>query len=266
MKLVFSTLTLLFTLFSPALGANKTVEVTVFCDDAYRPYSYSSQAGEPKGIYTLILEEAFQKMKGYQVTIRPRPWTRAMKSLEAGEVFAVYPPYHRPQDRPFITDYSQPILDETIVVYTRDEKDLVRRSKWPEDWYGKTIGLFTGTMDIGGPRFVAAVKEGKIKVIEAKDNEANLRNLITRKVDAYVNDRIAISYTLRHLDKLKEWPETAPKLVEAAIVSSEQGYLAFAKDNTAYPYKNDFIQQLNKVLTEMKSSGRINKIVQDYIK
>lgn len=241
------------------------VEVTIFCDDAYLPYSYAGKDREARGIYKEVLTRAFKQMKDYEVTIVPQPWTRAMSFLEKNDVFAVYPPYYRPVERPFIKDYSVPILEETIVVYARKGETSKEMRSWPKDWYGKKVGIFTGTLDIAGEEFGEAVRGGQIQILEAKSNEENLRHLITRKVDAYVNDRNAILYTLKVLKSKKEWPENAPQVEEVAVVSKEKGYLAFSQDDKKYPYKKDFIKKFNAAILKLQRNNEIEKITEDYL-
>lgn len=259
-------LLLLTAILSVSVAAqSKPIPVTIYCDDAYLPYSYTDKSREARGIYTEILARAFKQMKDYKVTIIPQPWTRAMMALEKHDVFAVYPPYYRPVERPFIKDYSLPILEETIVVYARKSDANKKMKHWPRDWFGKKVGIFTGTMDIAGREFADAIKNGKIQMLEAKRNEENLRNLITRKIDAYVNDRNAILYTLRVLKSKGEWPENAPEIEEVAVVSKESGYLAFSQDDKKFPFKKDFIKKFNAALEKLQQNNEVERITDDYI-
>ncbi|MDG0815543.1 substrate-binding periplasmic protein [Bdellovibrio svalbardensis] len=251
--------------FSNNTHAAAPLRVVVYCDDAYQPYSYADKHRNPQGIYTEIMKRAFKEMKGYQVSIKPLPWPRAMKALEQREVFAVYPPYYRPLERPFIKDYSTPILKETVVVYALKDSANKNKRNWPGDWFGHTVGIFTGTMDIAGREFGEAVKNKKIKIQESNNNEQNLRNLITKKTDAYVNDRNAILYTLKTLKQHGEWPKNAPELEEVAVVSEEDGYLAFSMDDKKFPYKKDFIKEFNAAISKMKQNHEIEKITKDYL-
>lgn len=249
----------------PVFSSAKPISVTIYCDDANLPYSYASKEREPRGIYTEVLSRVFKQMKGYDVKIVPQPWTRAISALEKNEVFAVYPPYHRPVERPFIKDYSVPILDETIVVYARTGEVGKDKRAWPQDWYGKKVGIFTGTVDIAGEEFTEAVRTGNIQMVEAKSNEENLRHLITRKVDAYVNDRNAIIYTLQVLKSKGEWPANAPGVEEVAVVSKEMGYVAFSQDDKKYPFKKDFIKKFNAEVLKLQRGNEIERITEDYL-
>ncbi len=263
MKLLFFLL-LSFNFFTSPANAKPT-EVVFYCDDDYQPYSYEDQ-GQAAGIYTEIIKEAAKELKDYKLTIVPLPWNRAMSALETKSVFAAYPPYYRPKERPFIGEYSVPILEETIVLYTRKELLDETKKKWPEDWYGKEVGIFLGTMDIAGPKFAKAVAEKKIKVIEEKGHEKNLLLLGHGRLDGYVNDRNSILYSLMNLKRKHKWPKSASELVEALEISKEHGYVAFSQDDPKYPYKKDFIKKFNAAILKMQKNHKISKIVNNFLK
>lgn len=242
----------------------KPIDVEIYCDDAYRPYSYANEKGEASGIYSDILREASKTMPEYRITLKPIPWIRAMEGLKNNDIFAVYPPYYRPQERPFIGEYSEPILEESIVVYTRKEILKSPRVHFPDDWHGLKVGIFLGTMDIAGPRFATAVSEGKIKMKEYKGNEKNILALLTGDVDAYVKDRLAIKNTIRELKESGKWPVNAPELVEGVSISKDWGHLAFTSSDRKFPYKKDFVKKMNLAIRKLKKDKSTKKIVSKY--
>lgn len=245
----------------PLLGQAAVTEVIIYSDDSYNPYSYSDKNGKAIGIYTQIIKEAFKSMPKYKLKIIPLPWKRAMLALEKKEVIAVYPPYYRPNERPFIGEYSEPILTENIIVVARKNRENYKLKSWPKDWLDKKIGIFLGTIDIAGPEFTKAFHDKKVSVIETQGNEENLLKLGRGEIDAYVNDRIAIFHTLKDLKKKKMWPKVFSEIEEVAIVSSEQGYLAFAKPDPKFPYQKDLILKFNNAIVKMKKENRIKAIV-----
>lgn len=88
--------------------------MVILCDAGYPPYSYA-EGDEAKGLYTDILRAAFKRMPGYRVDIRPMPWARGLAEVASGRAFALFPPYYRPSERPWM-DYSRPMLKEKVVV------------------------------------------------------------------------------------------------------------------------------------------------------
>ena len=70
------------------------IDVTVYGDDSYPPYSYVEN-GKLTGIYTAILKKVFSQMPDYNVSIHSIPWKRGLAEIEQGKIFALYPPYKR---------------------------------------------------------------------------------------------------------------------------------------------------------------------------
>lgn len=253
--LVFSTL------------AQDSTKIIIYGDDAYEPYSYSKNGQELRGIYPQILREIFKKMPEYQVEIKPMPWNRALKALENDQIFAIFPPYHRPSERPYISRYSDPILAEEIVlfgpkIYAQDPK----LKKFPENWAGKHFAMFLGTQDIAGPKFQKAIAENLVKISEEKGSDQNLILVGLNKRDGYINDRVSIIYNLNKMTRENQWPKEAQRPVEILSIGKEHGYLAFGKNSkNQYPYTKKFINRFNQALKELKESGEIDRIVKGYL-
>ncbi len=240
------------------------IDVIVYADNNFPPYSYE-EGGAVKGIYSEILKTAFSRMDGYKVNIKAVPWKRGLNYLERGEGFALYPPYHHTKERPYMWPYSLPILDEKVVVFCTKEILENPRPRWPEDYYGLTIGNNSG-FEIGGDKFWRAVREGKIKVREARGNVENLRNLFRKRIDCHMNDRLSILWELKRLKESGKF-HGAPKLIEGATISIEQGFLGYTdRDNHKFLYKADFVKKLDAVIYEMRRSGELKRIIDEYLK
>ena len=121
-KIIFMMLILSMVIFA------KPIKVTVYCDDGYQPYSYAEN-GEVKGIYTDIFKKVFERLEGYDVTIKAVPWKRGINNLKTGRGFALYPPYYRPKERPYM-DYSTPVLEEELKVFLNKERVYKSRDNW----------------------------------------------------------------------------------------------------------------------------------------
>ena len=237
------------------------ISVVVYADDAYPPYSYYEN-GIVKGIYTEILEVAFNRMPDYAVTIQAVPWPRGLAYLREGNGFALFPPYKN-LERTFINPYSEPILEEKVVVFGTPKVMEKSRPVWPDDYFGLTIGINAG-FTLGGEKFQQAVKDGRIKVEEAPDNRANILKLGLGRIDCYINDRVSILWELHRLKERNEF--RGNDIVEGAFVSSEYGYLAFTnQDKGKFDYKDDFVKKFNQVIKEMKEKNEINAILNKYI-
>jgi polar amino acid transport system substrate-binding protein len=238
-------------------------DIVIYGDEDYPPYSYFEN-GKMTGIYTAILKEAVKKVEGYNVEIKPIPWKRGVGMLKDGKAFALYPPYHH-ESRPFIWPYSLPIVNETAAVFCH--KGILKdnpRPQWPEDYYGLTIGNNTG-FALGGDKFKQALADGKIRLSEVKGTDNNLKKLAQKRVDCYMNDRLSILWTLKQMKEKGDY--TQNNIVEGATISIEQGFVGYSDtNNSAYPYKLDFIKKLDFEIYKMRRSGELQKIIEGYTK
>jgi len=242
-----------------ATSASAEIIVKVYADDAYPPYSYR-EAGKMKGVYHDILQKLFSRMPGYAIQIKGIKWKQGLRRAEEGTLFALYPPYARPDSRPYM-DYDAPILDETVVVVCRDEILKKPRSRWPQDYYGLAIGNNTG-FSAGGDEFRQAVAAGKITLKETSGTAKNLRLLLAGRADCYMNDELSIQWELKKLQQQGEYSGTGLK--KGAVLSREQGYLGFSNSSQLYPYKEEFKSEYLRLLQQMKDNGEIEQIVKRY--
>lgn len=243
-----------------SLSVQAKTDITIYGDDSYPPYSYV-ESGRLTGIYTVILEKIFSKMPEYNVTLKGTPWKRGLSEIEANKIFALYPPYKRPEQRPYM-EYEVPILDEKLVVVCQKSVLSNPRPNWPQDYMGLLIGNNSG-FSAGGDEFRAAVKAGDIKLTETKGTPKNLLKLIAGRVDCYMNDALSIQWELKKL--ANEGKYDGKSVVQGATISSEQGFLGIVTNGTAFPYKQDFKTKYHEVLNQMKASGEIDSIVSDFI-
>ncbi len=223
-------------------------QVTVYGENAYVPYAFLN-GNTPDGIYVKILQKAFSKMDGYDVTIELVPWKRALNLIETGRGFACFAPYYRPKQRPWISPWSEPIIKEGFAAYCSKDALASARPNWPADYKDLEIGIISG---------YAVPNKEELKVQEADDNEVNLKKLLAGRIDCFVNDDASIRYSMKQMNI------PTGKVLKGTQISNENGYLGFSKANSA-PFKDDFVKKFNKIIKEMKSNGEIEKIVSDYL-
>lgn len=245
--------------------ASPPIEVTILSDAGYPPYSYA-EAGEAKGLYQDILRAAFARMPEYRVHIRPVPWARGLAELAKGRALAIYPPYFRPGERPWM-DYSRPILREKLVVFVRAEVALaLPDQRFPQAYGGLRIGQNSGFINILDRDFQLMLARGELQQVYVKDNRTSLAMLYRGRLDAYINDRRAVLWELERMQrdgvfasKGLDW------LVEGPWLSGEEGHLGYTRVNpSAFPYKDDFKQRLDAILADLEREGVIYRIVSRY--
>lgn len=244
------------------------IPVTVYADAGYPPYSYEKD-GKPAGLYYDIVRAAFSHMQGYKIDVRTVPWKRGMAMLKSGTGFALYPPYMNTKDEPWTWPYSQPLFEEHVVAYCRQDVITAKpRKRWPEDFYGLTIGNNAGFI-VGGEAFDAAVKAGRLRMEEAKDSETNIMKLGMKRIDCYINDRVSIQWTIKQLKAEGKYQEGGAhaELGEAIQIATKQGYLGYtSRDQGRYTYKADFVKQFDAAIQQMKRSGEMDTITRNFFK
>ncbi|WP_205836236.1 substrate-binding periplasmic protein [Iodobacter violaceini] len=251
----------LFLVYILLLFAAKTSaaeKVIIEGDDDYAPYSFIEN-GQYKGIYVDFLKLAAEKLApDYLLELRPVPWKRGLKSIENGRVLALFPPYLN-KDRRYIQAYSVPIYRERVVLFCREDMISASRKVFPKDFYGLLIGVNLGfTL---GDKMVAAVKSGRLSIEEVKGNDTNIKKLLMGRIACYANDRLSVIYSL------KKWKNTFEaskiKLIEAAEISEEDAFIAYGSEYK-WPEKEDFILKMNMAIEELKKTGIISKMINEY--
>lgn len=264
MKICF-TLWAALLLYCPVPAFAADIPVTIYADAGYQPYSYAGKHGEAAGLYAEIVKVAFARMKGYRIEIKPVPWKRGMSMLKAGTAFALYPPYMNLKEEPFTWPYSLPLFEEIVVAVCTREVAARPRPRWPEDFYGLTIGNNAGFL-VGGDKFNEAVKSGKIKLEDAADTRTNILKLGMKRIDCYINDRISIRLTQNELVREGRL-RSGPLAVESAVIAREHGFLGFTdRDQGRFPFKTDFVKQFDAVVYDMKRNGEIERIAHEFFK
>lgn len=247
MRFLLSTVLIMFTFSSWAMN--------IVGDDAYPPYSFKEK-GKVSGIYTDIIQQALMNMKNSS-SITVMPWKRGLSGLKTKAIDGLFPPYYRPKQRPYMS-YSTDILDETLVIVC-NSKVSSKLKNFPQDYKGISLGKNAGFAP--GSDVDDAVQNKTIKVYEAKGMSANLKKLINKRIDCYVNDRLSILYELKKMTGRGEYDGSS--VVETHVLGVEKGYLGINKG--ASTEVKAFIDKFNGAIEEMKSSGKIDEIIAKYV-
>ena len=241
-------------------AAHASEQVVLHGDENYPPYSYIEN-GKFTGIDVDILRLAGARLSpSYELKLTPTPWKRGLAMLENGTAFGLFPP-GRKHERTYIDQYSTVILRESVVVFCNRAVMRSPRSDFPADYAGLTIGINAGFLL--SDRLMQAANRGIVRLEPAKDNDANLKKLAMHRIDCYASDRVAALFSAKKLGT--QLNLDARELQVAAELSEEETYVAFSARNNP-PFKADFIEKLNAVLTEMKAHGEIDKIVERYLR
>lgn len=232
--------------------------VMIYGEEGNPPFSFTKN-GKPSGIYTRVLQTAFLQMDRFDVEIQLVPWKRALDATEAGTILAMYPPYlSNAEKRPFIDLYSIPLLDENVVLICHDPTLGNPENKWPDDYENTLIGINAGYG--GGPLWDSLLEQNFISAYSAPNTEQNLTMLSTKRIDCFLNERIATLSSLSTLIRNERIPSLP--LFIGPVVRNEQGYLAYSKNHHLDPaLRTEFSNQLNQIITIMQENGEIEKII-----
>lgn len=230
--------------------------VIIFGDDHHAPYSYLKTDGQLGGIYPSLLQAVFQLMPDFAVKIELVPWERALGALEAGEVFAVFPPYlYETNVRPYIGHYSSPLLTEYVALFCREDVLTPNRVNWPEDFYGLSIGLTQG-YGMGGAAFHTAVSSGKMRLTETQSNWHSLMMLSDDRIDCLIQERLSILDELKKLKAQGAW--LGKGVNEVKLLDKHTAHLAFTSRHwPEYSYYDHFIAQFEHALSQLIVSGEL---------
>ena len=241
--------------------AQDVIPVVLHGEDNNKPYAFLNADGAPAGIYVRILQAAVDKMPQYDLRFENVPFKRGMDLLQSGQIMAFFPPYLR-DDRNWVERYSVPILSETVVAICSKDYVLSHDLRvFPDDFTGARFANNAGYR-LAGEDFFDMVAAGEITLEEANTTESNLRFLMAGRVDCYVNERMAILAGLRELAVDKE---QSRNIDETAIIGQEFGYVAFGPDpDGSWPYRDQFADDLDDVLRQMRDSGEIDQLVVEY--
>lgn len=233
---------------STAIAKGSPVVVEILADDDYPPYSYVEN-GEVKGIYVDLVTEASKLLvPAYEVKIVALPWKRALKQIENGERFAILPPYHHAELRPYIFPYSVPMAQEDVVVYCRKDIDFnkvfIDSIRLPEPLL---LGINSGYILLND-KYNKAIKNNNLMVVENKSTEANVVKLTMGRIDCYINDRLSIEHGLVLLND-KESSFNMSNFIQVDHISSQSAHIGYTNvKEYKYPYKYDFVVRMNEAL------------------
>lgn len=240
-------------------------EVTIFVDDAYKPYSFKNADGEAEGIYIDILKTAFSRMPEYAVNLEPVPWKRGKLLMERGEGLGLAPAFFHGHDWPYLYPYSLPIYDEKIISVCHESVLNKTRPNWPKDYIGLRVGNVAGFDGWGGDAFYDLVQQGKIVYEEAKGSVESIIKLGLGRVQCIMMEENAFDQEHARLLMTGEYDqEKFHALRKGAFVGMDPVYVGYSKKailSGDYPFHMEFRQAFDTEIYKMTKSGEIRQIM-----
>ncbi|MDG0815965.1 substrate-binding periplasmic protein [Bdellovibrio svalbardensis] len=239
------------------------LQVTVYGDRAYPPYSYVTADGLPAGIYVELLQEVFANMKQhFSVKLEMVPWSRGLQLLETGAALALFPPYRIPS-RTYIDVYSEPFNTERVVFYCSDPK-LKEHARFPDSFRGLKVAITQGF--VLDRRLAQQFEKGAFTRVDVLDNTQGLIQLANHNVDCYINDSFSVEWAFANLKQSKHpvlQKFSSFNLSETFVLSEQPAYLAFS-ENSRFHDKQQFIKVFNTQLKKILAEGRMTVIKSNY--
>jgi len=244
-----------------------TTTVRVYTESDYKPYSYVDK-GELKGIHVEIVKSIFNKIQDYDVVLVPTKWEDGLKKIKNAEIFMLSNLYYRPNERPYILNYSNAYTTDTITLFCNTKLPFENESEidWYKDFKGLTIAQATD-FSINLPQGLnQAIKEKKINYTQASHDE-NIDNLIAKKIDCYVNDDISTIASLKYIKHQRQDNNQSTQEIDDIIyvtkISEEGIHFGFSKKYFAK--RKDLINQINLAIKVMHNSGEMKQITDQYL-
>lgn len=245
MKILISILILFFSVFS-ARGQ----EIVKLSTVDFPPYSYS-EGQIIKGIEVDIVKKIFDD-QGIKYVIELVPFPRALKSVEDGERDFIFNFYKNP-DRLTKFDYSDPILENPLVLFVKKDKNVAFTGRI-EELKGYNIGTMLGYTY--SPEFDKARKEKFIKTEEVSGHESNFQKLSAGRIDIYIVEKNVGLFIIKKLDLKGQF-----KYLNVPL-KVQQGFMGISKKN----HRKALLGKINAGLRALKASGEYQKIFDRYLK
>jgi len=207
----------------------------------FPPFEYKDDNGEVDGFDAAVAKEIAEEL-GVELKIEDMKFESLISALKSGKIDFIAAGMSITEDRKKNVDFS----DE---YYTASQKIIVRKDnteiKGKDDLKGKKVGVQQGTT---GDEEASKIKDVKMnRYNKALDAITDLKN---GKIDAIVLDARTSEVFVSKNDDLMILDEQ---------LTDEAYAIAIAKGN------KELVDVVNKVIKDLKDSGKYDELVEKYI-
>ncbi len=210
----------------------------------FPPYEYMLN-DKPDGVMLDIIPIIFKRAQ-VPFDLKFLPFKRALKEIDNGKIDGLFIFYKTPE-RMKIIDYSEPIVESSLVFFVRKDSDL--KFEKLEDLKGKKIGALLGYKYSDEFDVYTDFKRD-----DASTHETNLKKLSMGRTDAYICDKTVGIYTAVKENVMSELKILPIPLKVRGL------YMGFTKGK-----HRDVINKINPIIKSMTASGEIDKIIDEFI-
>ncbi|GAA5345085.1 transporter substrate-binding domain-containing protein [Planifilum fimeticola] len=212
-------------------------EIRIGTEGTYKPFSFRDEKTNELTGYDVDVAREVAKRLGVKASFVETPWDAMMTGLKTGRFDTVANQVGITEERKKTFDFSDPYTISYAQIVVHEDNDTI---KGIEDLKGKRAGQ-TPTSNYG-----KMAKEAGAEIVAYEDMMSSMRDLAAKRVDASINDRLAIAEMMKAVDlPLKTVGEP------------------FEKSEMAFPVpkgNEDLVREINKALEAMRRDGTLSKI------
>lgn len=225
---------------------NKSEKYIIATDTVFAPFEFTDASNKFVGIDVEILE-AIAKDQGFEYQLNSLGFDAALLAVEAGQADAVIAGMSITDERKEKFDFSEPYYQADVTMAVAAGSTI----KSYEDLAGKKVAIKTGT---NGGAFAKSVKDKYgFEISEFSDSPTMYQDVIVGNTVACFEDYPVMAYNIQQGAKLE-----MPNDIKEA--GSSYGF-AVSKDKNA-----ELLEMFNKGLSNIKTDGTYDKIIEKYTK
>ena len=197
-----------------------------------------------------ILRE-LTKRAGIEYKLIIMPWPRIKMNLESGEIDASLGGWKLPERETYGIYMDKPMLYDFFELYVVRGKEFLFEKV--EDLFEKKIGKIRGVNVY--PAMDQAIKDGKMKVIEADTRVSLIKMLRLGRLDGIITSTVVTGFDLKKLGV------TDVVALPKPLTEPKGTYIWFSKKADIDP---GVIARLNRAMESMHEDGSIKQILSKY--
>lgn len=258
MKAFLTTVLIAITVFSSAPSGARAETITLVAD-TWCPYNCEPGSEKP-GYMVELADKAFAR-HGIKVEYKVMPWARAIEDTRHGKYSGIIGAYYSDAPDFIYPEVSQGTCQFAFYVRANDAWIYTGMASLP----GRSLGVindYSYSQELDAYIKAQSGNEKSIQVASG-DNalEINIRKLLASRIDSFIEDRQAVSYTLSQSTDLKE-----TDLKEAGILPDESDdngaiFIAFSPN---HPNSEKYAKILADETESMRKNGEMTEILSRY--
>ncbi|MEK4029083.1 MULTISPECIES: transporter substrate-binding domain-containing protein [Bacillaceae] len=214
---------------------SKTLKVGF--EGTYPPFNYLDDNQKYKGFDVDISNEIAKRL-GAKTEFVATKWDSLIGGLKADKFDIIIGQMTVTEERKKSVDFTDPYVVTGSVLITRKDTSNIKKL---EDIKGKEVGVGGGTTF---EEVAKSVDGANVKLYKAVNDY--VQDLVNKRLDVIINDQLLMSYNIKE--------NNLPLQISSDILNKDEIGMAVKKGN------EDFLEEVNKSLAEMKEDGTYNEI------